>query len=157
MLTHKLILNCNLFSLSQAARTLRPCSRRPSPYSLVVTATSISMVPSQAACSAPAASSRRGVWTVAAVIVEVHWCASVLEGAGWFTGSRPGAMPAGHNSPPVSTPKSLPSAPGYAKWLDVMTEKSKSDERWMTNWNNWPLAWLAKTFSIGQVTTDTTM
>lgn len=43
-------------------------------------------------------------------------------------------MPAGHNSPPESTLKFLPSAPGSTKWLDVMRGKRRSDERWMTNW-----------------------
>lgn len=152
MLTHS-----NPFPLSQATHTPRLYSRRPSPYFPVVTASTISTVPSQAACCVLAASTRRGVWTVAAVTAEVRWCVNVREGVGWFTGSHPGAMPAGHNSLPVSTPKSLPSAPGYARWLDVMRGKRKGDERRMMDSNTWPLEWLSKTYLIDQVTTETTM
>lgn len=112
--SHTLLI-LNTLPLSQAAHTPRPCSRHPSPYFPVVTANSISTVPSRPACSAPAAASRRGAWTVVAVTVEVRWCVSVREEAGWFTGSHPGAMPAGQNSPLASTPKSLPSVPGYAR------------------------------------------
>lgn len=119
---------------SQVAHTPRPFSRPPYPYCPVVTASIISTAPSQAACSAPAASSRRGVWTVAVVTVEVRWCVSVQEGVGWFTGSRPGVMLAGHNSPLASTPKCLPSAPGYARWLHVMTKKREDDRRTIIYW-----------------------
>lgn len=116
----------SMFSPSQAAHTPRPCSRRPSLYCLAATATSTSTVLSPAACSAPAASRRRDGWTVAAGTAEVRWCASVPEGVGWFTGSRPGVTPAGPNSPPASTPKCPPSAPGSVKWSDVMTGRGQA-------------------------------
>lgn len=116
--------------LSQAAHTPRPYSRLPSTFFPVATASSTFTVPSQPVCSAPAASGQIGASTVAEVTVEVRWCASAQEGVGWFTGSRPGVMPAEHNSPRVSTPKSLHSPPGYTRWSDVIR---KSDERRKSN------------------------
>lgn len=105
----------NSYLFFQDVHTQRPYSKPRCPFSHAATASSISTVLSRAACSAPGASSQRGVWTVAGVTVEVRWCVSDQEGAGWFMGSRPGVMLAGHNSPLVFTPKSLPLAHGYAK------------------------------------------
>lgn len=104
---------CSL--LFQAVHTPRPCSRLLCLCFHAAIARSIFTQPSQAACSVPAASTQKGVWTVAVETVEVHWCVSAQEGVGSFTGSHPGVMPAGHSSPLVSTPKSPHLAPGYAK------------------------------------------
>lgn len=120
---------CLSSPLFQVAPTPRPFSRRRSPCSPVATASSISTAPSQAACSVPAACTRGGAWTVAAATAAGRWCASAPEGGGWFTGSRRGATPAGRSSRPVSTPKSLPSACGFGKWLDARTEKPNG-HRW---------------------------
>lgn len=102
------------FLLHQAALTPRPCNRRRSHCCPAATARSTSTVPSPAACSVPAACSQSAAWTVAAATAEARWCASVPVGAGWFTGSRRGATPAGRSSPPACTPGCRPSAAGYA-------------------------------------------
>lgn len=106
--------------LPQAGRTPRLSSRPRSLYSLAVTASSTSKAPSPVECSAPAAYSQRGVWTVVVATVEDRWCASVQEGAGWFTVSRPGVMRAEHSGPLVSTPECRPSARGYRRWSEVL-------------------------------------
>lgn len=119
--TLKVWLKNKCFLLHQAARTPRPCSRRPSRCCPAATARSTSTAPSPAACSVPAACSRSGAWTVAAATAVARWCASVPVEAGWFTGSRRGATPAGRSSPLASTPGCLPLAAGYAEPLGATT------------------------------------
>lgn len=107
---------------SQAVHIPRPFSRRHSPSFLVAIANSTSTKHSPAACSAPAASRKTGVWTVAVVTAAVHWCVSDQEGVGWCTGLHPGVMPAGHNNHLVCIPKCLRSVPGYARWWPMVKD-----------------------------------
>lgn len=125
------LLHVLLFFLlvSQVVLTPRPSSKLHSRCSPAATASSTSTAHSQAACSVPAARTRRGAWTVAVATVAGRWCASAAEAGGWFMGSRPGATPAGLSAPPASTPKSPPSAPGSGKSSGGTTRRTRGKLR----------------------------